>query len=189
MKFTETSLKGAFILDLEAQYDSRGFFARSFCVDEFAAHGLLPTVAQSNLAFNHQRGTLRGMHYRAAPSCESKLIRCIHGAIHDVIIDMRPDSPTYLQHFCVELSAENRRSLYLPPLFAHGYQTLTDSVEILLQVGESYRPSGDRGLRYDDPALGIIWPLEVAEISEKDQTWNLLDAAQYIGRSQIGDQP
>lgn len=174
MKFTETRLKGAFLIDLEERHDRRGFFARSFCVDEFTAHGLLPPVAQSNLAFNHKRGTLRGMHYRSAPSGESKLIRCIQGVLQDVIIDMRPDSPTYLQHFSVELSAANRRSLYIPPLLAHGYQTLTDCVEILLQVGESYRPEGERGLRYNDPALGITWPLEVSEISEKDQTWDLL---------------
>ena len=172
MKFTETRVQGAFLLDLEAQHDHRGFFARSFCVDEFLAHGLLPTNAQTNLAFNYKRGTLRGMHYQAPPTSESKLIRCISGAIQDVIVDMRPESPTYLEHFSVELSAENRRSLYLPPLFAHGYQTLTDCVEILLQVGESYRPGGECGLRYDDPALEIEWQLPVTEISEKDRSWS-----------------
>jgi len=175
MKFTETKLKGAFILDLEERHDHRGFFARSFCVEEFAAQGLLPTVAQCSLAFTHQRGTLRGLHYQAVPSCESKLMRCISGAVQDIVVDMRPESPTYLQHISIELSAENRRSLYIPPLFAHGYQTLTHSVEILLQVGESYRPGGERGLRYNDPVLGINWPLEVTEISEKDQAWDLLN--------------
>ncbi len=175
MKFIETGLQGAFLIDLEPQHDHRGFFARSFCQEEFTAHGLLPPMVQANLAFNPRRGTLRGLHYQVAPSSESKLMRCIQGAIQDVIVDLRPESPTYLHHFSVELSAQNRRSLYLPPLFAHGYQTLSDDTEILLQVGAAYRPGSEGGLRYDDPALGIEWSLPVTEISTKDQAWDWLN--------------
>jgi dTDP-4-dehydrorhamnose 3,5-epimerase len=175
MRFTETKLKGAFILDLEERHDRRGFFARSFCTAEFRAHGLKPTVAQCNLALTHQQGAMRGLHYQVAPATEAKLMRCIRGAIYDVIVDLRPDSPTYLEHIGVELSAENRRSLYVPELFAHGYQTLTDNAEILCHVSEPYTPGCERGLRYDDPILGIEWRLPVSEISEKDAAWELLE--------------
>ncbi|MFN5873611.1 MAG: dTDP-4-dehydrorhamnose 3,5-epimerase family protein, partial [Aphanizomenon sp.] len=136
MIFTSTKLAGAFIIDLEEKPDSRGFFARTFCADEFLAHGLKPTVAQCNLSFNHKKGTLRGMHYQTLPAAETKLIRCTQGAIYDVIVDMRPESPTYLSHIGVELSAENRRALYVPEMFAHGYQALTDGAEVVYQVGE-----------------------------------------------------
>ncbi|HLO89179.1 MAG TPA: dTDP-4-dehydrorhamnose 3,5-epimerase [Nostocaceae cyanobacterium] len=174
MIFTETPLKDAFIVDLEERQDHRGFFARTFCAHEFEAHGLKPIVAQCNLSFNYQKGTLRGMHYQIAPATETKLIRCVQGAIYDVIIDMRPDSPTFLSHFGIELTAENRRALYVPEMFAHGYQALTDGAEVLYQVGEFYRPGYERGLRYDDPFFNIEWPLEVTEISEKDLSWPLL---------------
>lgn len=176
MKFTETILKGAFIVDLEEKPDHRGFFARTFCAQEFAEHGLKPTVAQCNLSFNYKQGTLRGMHYQVAPACETKLVRCTQGAIYDVIIDMRPNSPTYLQHIGVELSAENRRALYVPEMFAHGYQALTDGAEVVYQVGEFYTPGYERGLRYNDPVLGIEWPLPVSEISPKDAAWDLFES-------------
>lgn len=176
MIFTETKIAGAFIIDLEEKSDDRGFFARTFCAQEFENHGLKPTVAQCNLSFNHQKGTLRGMHYQLLPAAETKLIRCTQGAIYDVIVDMRPNSPTYLSHIGVELTSENRRALYVPEMFAHGYQTLTDSAEVVYQVSEFYTPGYERGLRYNDPLLEINWPLEVTIISEKDQNWELLES-------------
>jgi dTDP-4-dehydrorhamnose 3,5-epimerase len=173
MQFTETKLKGAFIIDLEERADHRGFFARTFCAKEFADQGLKPTVAQCNLSFNYKKGTLRGMHYQIAPATETKLVRCTHGAIYDVIIDMRPESPTYLCHIGVELTADNRRALYVPEIFAHGYQALTDGAEVVYQVGEFYTPGYERGLRYNDPLFNIEWPLPVSEITEKDANWPL----------------
>ncbi len=175
MLFTETKLKGAFIIDLEPRQDRRGFFARTFCAKEFEAHGLKPAVAQCNLSFNHKKGTLRGMHYQIPPAAETKLIRCTQGGIYDVIVDMRPESPTYLQHIGVELTAENRRALYVPEMFAHGYQALSDGAEVIYQVGEFYTPGYERGMRYNDPALKLDWPLPVSEISEKDAAWPLLE--------------
>ena len=174
MQFTETKLKDAFIIDLELKQDYRGFFARTFCQKEFEAHGLKPIVAQCNLSFNYKKGTLRGMHYQIPPATETKLIRCIKGAIYDVIIDMRLNSPTYLQHIGVELSDKNRRALYVPEMFAHGYQALTDETEVIYQVSEFYTPNTEKGLRYNDPLLKIEWPLSVSEISEKDTNWPLL---------------
>jgi dTDP-4-dehydrorhamnose 3,5-epimerase len=174
MIFTETDLKGAFVIDLELKHDHRGFFARSFCAQDFEAHGLKPTVAQCNLSFNHKKGTLRGMHYQISPAAETKLVRCTKGAIYDVIIDMRPESPTFLQHFGVELTDDNRRALYIPEMFAHGYQALTDGAEVVYQVGEFYTPGYERGLHHNDPFFNIKWPQEVTEISEKDSNWPLL---------------
>ncbi|MBD3882961.1 dTDP-4-dehydrorhamnose 3,5-epimerase [Phormidium tenue FACHB-886] len=171
MQFTETKLKGAYIIDMEVRADDRGGFARAFCAKEFEEHGLKPIVAQANLSFNYKAGTLRGMHYQVAPACETKFIRCIKGAIYDVIVDMRPDSPTYMQYVSVELTAENRRALYIPELFAHGYQALTDGAEVIYQVGEFYTPGCERGFRYDDPAFGIQWAMPVSVISEKDLAW------------------
>lgn len=176
MLFTETKLKGAFIIDLELKSDDRGFFARTFCAKEFEAHGLKPAVSQCNLSFNHKAGTLRGMHYQVTPACETKLVRCTRGAVYDVIIDLRPDSPTYRQHIGVELSADNRRALYVPEMFAHGYQTLTDDAEVVYQVTEFYTPGYERGARYNDPAFGIEWPMPVAVISDKDANWPLVEA-------------
>ena len=171
MIFTETKLKGAFILDLQRREDARGFFARTFCVKELEAHGLKTAVAQGNVSFNFKKATVRGMHYQLPPAAETKLIRCTAGAICDVIIDLRPDSPTYLQHIAVELTAENRRALFVPEMFAHGYQTLTDNAEVTYMAGEFYTPQHERGLRHDDPAFGISWPLPVSDISPKDATW------------------
>lgn len=174
MRFTELTIPGAFIVDLEPRTDARGFFARTFCAREFAEHGLVTTIAQVNASYNHRRGTLRGMHYQDEPAPEAKLVRCVSGAIHDVIVDMRPNSPTYLRHVAVELSAANRRQLYIPELCAAGYQTLADDTEVTYQVSEFYTPETERGLRHDDPALGIAWPLAVSEISPKDTAWPLL---------------
>src|SRR5262249_25086504 len=175
MIFTETKLKGAFIIDIERREASRGFFARAFCQHEFEAHGLKPVIAQSNLAFNHKQGTLRGMHFQFPPAAETKLVRATRGAILDIIVDLRPESPTYLQHVAVELSEDNSRALYVPERFAHGYQVLRDKTETSYQVGEFYTPNSESGLMYNDPRLGLKWPLPVAVISEKDQKFALLD--------------
>jgi dTDP-4-dehydrorhamnose 3,5-epimerase len=174
MLFTETKLKGAYILDLERRSDSRGFFARAFCQKEFAAHGLKPVIAQANVAFNLKTGTLRGMHFQFPPVAETKLVRCTRGAILDIIVDLRPESSTYLEHVAVELSEDNHRALFVPERFAHGYQVLRDNTETSYQVGEFYAPGFEGGLRYDDPRLGLSWPLGVSVISEKDQEWKLL---------------
>lgn len=171
MKFVPTNLKDAFVVELEPISDSRGFFSRTFCGREFEKHGLKPTVAQANVSFNHKKGTLRGMHYQVPPAAETKLVRCTRGAIYDVIIDLRPDSPSYLQHFGVELSEDNRKALYVPELFAHGYLTLTDGAEVIYQVGEFYSPGYERGIRYDDPKFGIQWPVAIEVISDKDAKW------------------
>lgn len=175
MRITPTALAGAVLVELELRADDRGFFARSFCREEFAAAGLEPAVEQCNVSFNHRAGTLRGMHLQVAPATEAKLVRCTAGAVLDTIVDLRPDSETYLGSWSVELSATNRRALYVPPMFAHGYQTLVDATEVTYQVSQAYTPGAERGLRYDDPALGLSWPLPVSIISEKDATWPLLD--------------
>jgi dTDP-4-dehydrorhamnose 3,5-epimerase len=174
MKFIPTELEGAFILEPQRREDARGFFARSFCVKEFRAHGLSLSVLQCNIAFTHQRGTLRGLHYQVPPAAETKLMRCSRGAVYDVIVDLRPESPTYLKHIGVDLTAENRRALFVPAFFAHGYQTLTDNSEMTYLVDEFYDPSCERGVRYDDPALAIRWPSPAAVISDKDTSWPLL---------------
>ena len=174
MIFTETALKSAYIIDIEQKEDSRGFFARTFCAQEFVDRGLETTNAQCSIAFNYKKGTLRGMHYQVAPATEAKLVRCTQAAIYDVIVDMRPDSPTYLSHVGVELTADNRRALYVPEMFAHGYQTLTDGAEVIYQMNKLYTPGYERGLHYDDPILGIEWPLPVSEIAEKDLKWPFL---------------
>jgi dTDP-4-dehydrorhamnose 3,5-epimerase len=174
MIFTETKLKGAYIIDLEKREDSRGFFARAFCRKEFEAHGLKPVIAQANLASNFKKGTLRGMHFQYPPAAETKLVRCTRGAIIDIIVDLRPESPTYLQHVSVELSEENYRSIYVPERFAHGYQALRDNTDTSYQVGEFYTPEADGGLLHNDPRLNLPWPLPVSIISEKDQRFGLL---------------
>ncbi|MGB7159625.1 MAG: dTDP-4-dehydrorhamnose 3,5-epimerase [Tepidisphaeraceae bacterium] len=183
MRFEETPLVGAFVLDLEERGDDRGFFARTFCRQEFLDHGLKPAVAQCNLSFNYRGGTLRGMHYQVAPAAETKLVRCTRGRIYDVIVDLRPASPTYLKHFAIELTEQNRKSLYVPEQFAHGYQALTDGAEVAYQVGEMYTPGHERGIRYDDPALGITWPMPVTVISPKDESWPAF--APQAGKSEV----
>lgn len=174
MIFNETKLKGAFIIDLDRREDNRGFFARTFCQHEFEEHGLRPLIAQANVAFNQKKGTLRGMHFQFPPSTESKLVRCTRGAILDIIVDLRPESPTYLNHVAVELSADNRRALYIPERFAHGYQTLEDKTETSYQMGDFYAPDLEWGLHYSDPRLSLKWPLPVSEISPKDNDWRFL---------------
>jgi len=176
MIFTETALKGAYTIDLEPHADARGFFARAFCRREFEAHGLNPLIAQANLAFNRSKGTLRGMHFQFPPAAETKVVRCTRGAILDIIVDLRPESPTYLQHIAAELTEDNHRALYVPERFAHGYQVLEDKTETSYQVGEFYTPGTEGGLLYNDPALGLSWPLPMTVISEKDQVWPLLAA-------------
>jgi dTDP-4-dehydrorhamnose 3,5-epimerase len=175
MIFTETKLPGAFVIDLKPHHDNRGFFARGFCQNEFIEHGLKPTIAQANIASNRVKGTLRGMHFQCPPAAETKVVRCTRGAILDIIVDLRPESPTYLQHVAVELTEENFRALYVPERFAHGYQTLRDNTDTSYQVGEFYTPATEGGLRYDDPRLGLTWPLPVSAITEKDRCWTLMD--------------
>jgi dTDP-4-dehydrorhamnose 3,5-epimerase len=171
MIFTETKLAGAFILDLERRGDNRGYFARTFCQNEFEAHGLEPVIAQANAAFNKNKGTLRGMHFQFPPAAETKLVRCVRGSIVDIIVDLRPESPTFLEHIEVELSADNGRALYVPERFAHGYQALEDNTETTYQVGEFYTPSEEFGLSPYDPGLSLSWPIETTEISDKDAAW------------------
>jgi dTDP-4-dehydrorhamnose 3,5-epimerase len=175
MRFIETKLQGAFVIEVEPRTDSRGFFARAFCQREFEAHGLKPSIAQANIAFNHKRGTVRGMHFQYPPYAESKLVRATRGAIIDIIVDLRPESRTYLQSISVELSADNHRALYVPERFAHGYQTLEDATETSYQVGEYYAPGSEGGLSPFDPAMGLQWPLPVTEMSEKDRAWAPLE--------------
>jgi dTDP-4-dehydrorhamnose 3,5-epimerase len=173
--FTETKLKGAFIIDLERREDSRGFFARAFCQKEFKAHGLKPVIAQANIASNFRKGTVRGMHFQYPPAAETKLVRCTRGRILDIIVDLRPESTTYMQHVSIELSDDNQLALYVPERFAHGYQTLRDNTDTSYQVGEFYTPEAESGLIYNDPRLGLNWPMPVTVISEKDQKFPLLD--------------
>lgn len=171
MKFIKTPLEGAYVIELDRIEDNRGFFARGWCAKEIEAHGLNPRVVQANISYNKERGTLRGMHYQVAPYEETKLIRCTHGALFDVIVDLRKDSGTYSKHFGVELTADNHKMLYVPQGFAHGFQTLVDNTEAFYQVTEFYTPGAEQGARYNDPAFGIDWPLEVSAISDKDANW------------------
>jgi len=171
MNFTETKLKGAFLIDLERREDPRGFFARAFCQHEFAEHGLKPIIAQANIAFNKKKGTTRGMHFQFPPAAETKFVRCTRGAILDIIVDLRPESPTFLQHIAAELTEDNYRALYVPERFAHGYQVLRDDTDTSYQVGEFYTPGSEGGLLYSDPHLGLVWPLPVTVISDKDKLW------------------
>ena len=169
MTFLPTPLAGAYVVELEQRVDERGFFARSFCQEEFKAQGLDPRIAQTNVSYNRRRGTLRGMHFQAAPYAEAKLVRCTQGAIWDAIIDLRPDSPSFKRWHGIELSAANRRALYLPEGFAQGFQTLADDSEVLYLMSQFYRPDSARGLRWDDPAFGIAWPIANPQLSERDR--------------------
>ena len=171
MIFTETQLKGAYIVEIKKLKDNRGFFARAWCQKEFEEHGLTPRVVQANVSSNKKKGTLRGMHYQIAPYEETKLVRCTRGAIYDVIIDLRPDSPTFKQWIGVELTEKNYKMLYVPENFGHGFQTLDDNTEVTYQVSQFYAPGSESGIRWDDSAFGIEWPLEVQVISDKDKNW------------------
>ena len=175
MIFQETPLPGAFVIEPERFEDERGFFARTWCRREFAERGLSTELAQCNTSFNTRQGTLRGMHFQVAPHAETKLVRCTRGAIYDVIIDLRPDSPAYRRWFAVELTAANLRQLYIPTGFAHGFQTLVDGSEVFYQISEFYHPDSVRGVRWDDPAFGIVWPLPVSVISPRDQAYPPLE--------------
>ena len=171
MKFVETKLKGAYVIEIELISDNRGFFARSWCQKEFSDQGLNPNLVQSNISFNLKKGTLRGMHYQAKPHEEAKLVRCTRGSIYDVIIDIRPDSSTFKSWVAVELSAENRKMLYIPEGFSHGFQTLEDNTEVFYQMSESYFPEYSTGVRWNDLAFDIQFPLEITSISQKDQAY------------------
>ena len=185
MIFTETPLAGAFVIDLERHHDDRGFFARSYCQEEFAAHGLAPAMVQGNVAFNRHGGTLRGLHFQFPPSAETKFVRCTRGRLFDVIVDLRPESPTYLRHFGVELSADNGRGLYVPERFAHGYQALEGDTEATYLVGQFYTPGAEGGLPYDDARLAIAWPLPATEMSDKDRNWRPLDEVEPLIRPRM----
>lgn len=174
MKFTPTRLSDAVLIEMEKHRDDRGFFARTMCVEEFGQAGLETHYPQSSQSYNARAGTLRGMHFQSPPHAEVKLVRCVRGAVHDVIIDLRPDSPTHMRWQGFELSAENGRSLYIPKGFAHGFQTLVDETDVLYLISYAYVPGVGAGLRHDDPAFGIPWPLPVSVISERDRTWPLV---------------
>jgi dTDP-4-dehydrorhamnose 3,5-epimerase len=180
MEFSSTHLADAMVVDMQRQEDSRGFFARTFCAREFAAHGLVTEFVQDSQSCSRTRGTLRGMHFQTAPHREAKLVRCIAGAVFDVIIDLRTGSPSYLEWEGFELSAENGRALYVPAGFAHGFQTLVNDTHVLYAISHPYTPEAAAGVRHDDPAFGIAWPLPVAEISEKDAAWPLVDRAKGV---------
>ncbi|NJC98966.1 MAG: dTDP-4-dehydrorhamnose 3,5-epimerase [Anaerolineales bacterium] len=171
MIFKETNLQGAFVIELQRIEDERGFFARTFCQNEFREHGLNPNLAQCNISYNKTKGTLRGMHFQAAPHQEAKLVRCTQGAIRDVIVDIRPDSPTYLGHFPVDLTAEVHNALYVPEGFAHGFLTLEPDTYVFYQMSEFHAPGFARGFHWDDPAIGIEWGSEVKVISERDANY------------------
>jgi dTDP-4-dehydrorhamnose 3,5-epimerase len=171
MRFTETKVAGAFLIEPEPIADERGFFARTWCREEFADHGLNPELAQANISFNHRKGTLRGLHYQEAPHAEAKLVRSVRGAIWDLALDLRPDSPSYLAWFGAELRDTSRAMLYVPEGCAHGFLTLTDDAEVAYQMSAPYAPQAARGVRFDDPAFGISWPGEVVVINERDRTY------------------
>ena len=174
MIFTQTKLSGCYIIELEIKKDSRGFFARSYCSVEMEKHGITFNVEQTNISHSVRKGTLRGMHYHEMPVYEPKIIRCIRGVVWDVVIDMRPDSMTFLQHTAIELSADNGKSIYVPHMFAHGHQSLADNTDLLYLMGASQAFGFEKGIRYNDPVIGIDWPAVVDVINERDANWPLL---------------
>lgn len=171
MIFVETTLKGAYLIEPERIEDDRGFFARTFCQKEFKVRGLNPNMLQCSISFNKMKGTLRGLHYQAIPHEEAKLIRCTRGVIYDVIVDLRPESPTYRQWIAIELTQESRTAIYVPEGFAHGFQTLTDNAEVYYQISQFHHPEAARGVRWNDPAFGIAWPEDQRIISSRDQEY------------------
>jgi dTDP-4-dehydrorhamnose 3,5-epimerase len=180
MIFQETSLEGAYMIGLEKRGDERGFFARAFCQKEFAAHGLTTQLAQVNFSQNARKGTLRGMHYQLAPRADTKVVRCFRGAIFDVILDLRRDSPTFGRTYSAELTAHNARMMYIPKGFAHGFITLADDTEVLYLVDDFYAPEYERGIRWDDPKFAIPWPAQPGVISEKDRNYRDFDPAWHL---------
>lgn len=177
MIFHKTSLQDAWVMDIEKRGDNRGFFARTFAQEEFAAHGMVDTYVQQNMSYSARKGTIRGIHFQVNPHAEAKVVRCVRGAICDVIVDLRKSSPTFLKYELCELTADNHRMVYCPKGFAHGAMTLTDDVEFTYLVSTHYTASAERGLRFDDPLIGIDWPLPVSEISDKDRAWPSLSVA------------
>jgi dTDP-4-dehydrorhamnose 3,5-epimerase len=177
MKFTPTAVAGCFIVDLNLHSDDRGFFARSYCTEEFADQGIDFTIAQANTSFNHEAGTMRGMHRQIAPAAEGKLVRCTAGAITDCCLDLREDSPTFGASVMVELTAENHRALWVPPYCGHGYLTHAEGTEVTYLVSGRYSPDHERGQRWNDPAFGLEWPTEVVVVSDKDASWPDWDGA------------
>jgi dTDP-4-dehydrorhamnose 3,5-epimerase len=171
MKFIKTPLDGAYLIELEPIADERGFFARSWCHEEFLSHGLNPNLAQCSISFNKKKGILRGMHYQEEPYQEAKLVRCYSGAIYDVILDLRPTSPSHRKWFSAELTATNRTMIYLPKGFAHGFQTLADNCELFYQISESYKPECTRGVRWNDPTFAIEWPSADRIMSDRDRSF------------------
>jgi dTDP-4-dehydrorhamnose 3,5-epimerase len=171
MKFLATKLKDVFEINVEPHNDERGFFARTWCREEFSSNHLNAALAQCSISFNSEKGTLRGMHYQAAPHQEVKLVRCTRGAIYDVAVDLRPESPTFKMWAAATLTAENRQAFYVPEGCAHGFITLDDNTEVFYQISEPYRPGAGSGVRWNDPAFGIVWPAEVRVISERDRTY------------------
>lgn len=185
MIFQELKIKGAWLIEPEKLEDERGFFARSWCQREFAARGLTTSFVQCNISFNHKKGTLRGLHYQTAPYGEAKLVRVTQGAIYDVILDLRQDSPTFRQWLALELSAANYRMLYIPEGLAHGFQTLTDNTEIFYQMSEFYHPEAAQGIRWDDPALNIYWPVSQTILSPKDQSYQDLGELSPVAKTPV----
>lgn len=181
MIFTETPLAGAFVIEPELLEDARGFFARTWCERELRARGLVTRIAQCSTSFNKRKGTLRGMHYQATPFVETKIVRCIRGSLYDVIIDLRPDSPSFTRYYTIVLTAQNRKMLYVPAGFAHGFQTLEDDTEVLYQISEFYSSAHARGVRWDDPAFGIRWPADERTLVERDRTYPDFHAAGATG--------
>lgn len=175
MNFTETPLDGAYVIELEPFRDERGFFARTFCQKEFAAIGFHKQIVQINHSVTKQKGTIRGMHYQLPPTCETKIIRCVQGEVFDVMVDIRASSPTFMQWYGVELSKDNLRMVYIPDGFAHGFQSITDNVELIYHHSAFYKPEYEGGFKFDDPALAIEWPLPIVAISPKDQSYPLID--------------
>ncbi len=175
MKFIETKLKGAYIIELQTMEDERGFFARTFCQKEFVVYGLNPKLAQCSISYNKRKGTLRGMHYQVSPMADAKLVRCTRGAIYDVIIDLRHESSTYCEWISLEITADNHRMIYIPEGFAHGFQTLMDDTEVFYQISGFYAPECARGVGWNDPAFGIVWPDDKRIISEKDMNYPLFE--------------
>jgi dTDP-4-dehydrorhamnose 3,5-epimerase len=183
MLFNTTPLAGAYLIELEKKGDERGFFARAFCENEFAQTNLVTNICQVNNSLSAKKGTLRGMHYQLAPKAETKMVRCIRGALYDLILDLRKDSPTFGKSFGAELTADNRRMMYVPKGFAHGFITLADDTEALYLVDEFYSPENERGLRYDDPEFHLEWPAEPTIVSEKDKGHPIYDPAWHLGKS------
>jgi dTDP-4-dehydrorhamnose 3,5-epimerase len=180
MIFTKTPIAGAYVIDLEPRGDDRGFFARFFCEQEFAAHGLSAHFVQANNSLSVSRGTLRGMHYQLAPKAETKVVRCLRGALFDIVLDLRPNSPTFGQSYGAELTADNRRMMYVPKGFGHGFVTLADNTEALYLVDEFYSPEHERGVRWNDPRFGIQWPVAPVVMSDKDRAYRDFDATWHL---------